>query len=110
MTTSFSLHPETFPSVPKLGDPWGSKAGRGMSLGTPGPGQGDHLLGPWQLWCHPPQHPSIPLANCWADEDCPEGEMGTHSHGNLGPVSQCLHWGGGLGSWAGTLGGMLLQA
>lgn len=28
-----------------------------------------------------PQHLSIPLANCWADQDCPEGETGTHSHG-----------------------------
>ncbi|KAI4569139.1 hypothetical protein MJG53_021009, partial [Ovis ammon polii x Ovis aries] len=36
--------------------------------------------GPWRsALC--PQHPSIPLANCWADQDCPEGETGTHSHG-----------------------------
>ncbi|XP_055466266.1 P2X purinoceptor 6 isoform X4 [Psammomys obesus] len=39
-----------------------------------------------QLWdvadfVKPVQHPSVPLANCWADEDCPEGETGTHSHG-----------------------------
>ncbi|XP_004716413.1 P2X purinoceptor 6 [Echinops telfairi] len=29
----------------------------------------------------PPQHPSVPLAACWADEDCPPGEKGSHSHG-----------------------------
>ncbi|XP_020929701.1 P2X purinoceptor 6 isoform X4 [Sus scrofa] len=39
-----------------------------------------------------PQHPSIPLANCWADEDCPEGETGTHSHGIK--TGQCVVFNG----------------
>ncbi|XP_057348371.1 P2X purinoceptor 6 isoform X3 [Manis pentadactyla] len=39
------------------------------------------LATPEQVQGRCPEHPSIPLANCWADEDCPEGEMGTHSHG-----------------------------
>ncbi|XP_012321947.1 P2X purinoceptor 6 isoform X2 [Aotus nancymaae] len=40
----------------------------------------------------PPQHPSVPLANCWADEDCPEGERGTHSHGIK--TGQCVAFNG----------------
>nr|XP_054325098.1 P2X purinoceptor 6 isoform X7 [Pongo pygmaeus] len=40
----------------------------------------------------PPQHPSVPLANCWADEDCPEGERGTHSHGIK--TGQCVVFNG----------------
>ncbi|KAM9746650.1 P2X purinoceptor 6 isoform 3-T3 [Dama dama] len=40
----------------------------------------------------PPQHPSIPLANCWADQDCPEGETGTHSHGIK--TGQCVVFNG----------------
>ncbi|XP_055108308.2 P2X purinoceptor 6 isoform X4 [Symphalangus syndactylus] len=40
----------------------------------------------------PPQHPSVPLANCWADEDCPEGERGTHSHGVK--TGQCVVFNG----------------
>ncbi|XP_063126361.1 P2X purinoceptor 6 isoform X4 [Rattus norvegicus] len=39
-----------------------------------------------------PQHPSVPLANCWADEDCPEGEMGTYSHGIK--TGQCVAFNG----------------
>ncbi|XP_033614557.1 P2X purinoceptor 6 isoform X1 [Fukomys damarensis] len=39
-----------------------------------------------------PQHPSVPLANCWADEDCPEGETGTHSHGIK--TGQCVVFNG----------------
>ncbi|KAK2490382.1 hypothetical protein MC885_009717, partial [Smutsia gigantea] len=38
------------------------------------------LATPEQVQGRCPEHPSIPLANCWANEDCPEGEMGTHSH------------------------------
>ncbi|KAB1255691.1 P2X purinoceptor 6 [Camelus dromedarius] len=38
------------------------------------------------------QHPSIPLASCWADEDCPEGEAGTHSHGIK--TGQCVVFNG----------------
>uniref|UniRef100_A0ABK0LJJ1 Purinergic receptor P2X 6 n=1 Tax=Rattus norvegicus TaxID=10116 RepID=A0ABK0LJJ1_RAT len=38
------------------------------------------------------QHPSVPLANCWADEDCPEGEMGTYSHGIK--TGQCVAFNG----------------
>lgn len=52
-----------------------------------------------------PQHPSIPLANCWADEDCPEGETGTHSHGNW-PCLAASPLQGGSGP-GGLLGGML---
>ncbi|ERE76324.1 P2X purinoceptor 6 [Cricetulus griseus] len=40
----------------------------------------------------PSQHPSVPLANCWADEDCPEGETGTHSHGIK--TGQCVVFNG----------------
>ncbi|XP_053443398.1 uncharacterized protein LOC128583282 isoform X3 [Nycticebus coucang] len=39
------------------------------------------LVTPTQVQGRCPEHPSVPLANCWADEDCPEGETGTHSHG-----------------------------
>nr|XP_019613268.1 PREDICTED: P2X purinoceptor 6 isoform X4 [Rhinolophus sinicus] len=39
------------------------------------------LVTPEQVQGRCPEHPSIPLANCWAHEDCPEGETGTHSHG-----------------------------
>ncbi|KAB0362998.1 hypothetical protein FD754_007154 [Muntiacus muntjak] len=39
-----------------------------------------------------PEHPSIPLANCWADQDCPEGETGTHSHGMK--TGQCVVFNG----------------
>ncbi|XP_039318400.2 P2X purinoceptor 6 isoform X6 [Saimiri boliviensis] len=39
------------------------------------------LVTPAQVQGRCPEHPSVPLANCWADEDCPEGERGTHSHG-----------------------------
>uniref|UniRef100_A0A2I2YEX2 ATP receptor n=1 Tax=Gorilla gorilla gorilla TaxID=9595 RepID=A0A2I2YEX2_GORGO len=42
------------------------------------------LVTPAQVQGRCPEHPSVPLANCWADEDCPEGERGTHSHGNCG--------------------------
>ncbi|XP_058388079.1 P2X purinoceptor 6 isoform X8 [Diceros bicornis minor] len=38
------------------------------------------LVTPEQVQGRCPEHPSIPLANCWADEHCPEGETGTHSH------------------------------
>nr|XP_037850674.1 P2X purinoceptor 6 isoform X2 [Chlorocebus sabaeus] len=39
------------------------------------------LVTPAQVQGRCPEHPSVPLANCWVDEDCPEGERGTHSHG-----------------------------
>ncbi|XP_007953654.2 P2X purinoceptor 6 [Orycteropus afer afer] len=39
------------------------------------------LVTPAQVQGRCPEHPSVPLAACWADEDCPEGETGTHSHG-----------------------------
>ncbi|XP_062943078.1 P2X purinoceptor 6 isoform X2 [Cynocephalus volans] len=39
------------------------------------------LVTPAQVQGRCPEHPSVPLANCWEDEDCPEGEAGTHSHG-----------------------------
>ncbi|XP_036987376.2 LOW QUALITY PROTEIN: P2X purinoceptor 6 [Artibeus jamaicensis] len=39
------------------------------------------LVTPQQVQGKCPEHPSIPLASCWAHEDCPEGETGTHSHG-----------------------------
>uniref|UniRef100_F7AWH5 Uncharacterized protein n=1 Tax=Equus caballus TaxID=9796 RepID=F7AWH5_HORSE len=35
--------------------------------------------------------PSIPLGTCWADEDCPEGETGMHSHGNCGVIFNGTH-------------------
>ncbi|XP_028335900.1 P2X purinoceptor 6 isoform X2 [Physeter macrocephalus] len=38
------------------------------------------LVTPEQVQGRCPEHPSIPLASCWADQDCPEGETGTHSH------------------------------
>lgn len=43
------------------------------------------------------QHPSVPLANCWDDKDCPEGETGTYSHGNCGcgPLAPLLEQGEG---------------
>nr|XP_058897170.1 P2X purinoceptor 6 isoform X10 [Kogia breviceps] len=40
------------------------------------------LVTPEQVQGRCPEHPSIPLASCWADQDCPEGETGTHSHGS----------------------------
>ncbi|KAL6046628.1 hypothetical protein STEG23_017534 [Scotinomys teguina] len=40
----------------------------------------------------PSQHPSVPLANCWDDKDCPEGETGTHSHGIK--TGQCVVFNG----------------
>nr|XP_012632109.1 P2X purinoceptor 6 isoform X9 [Microcebus murinus] len=39
------------------------------------------LVTPSQVQGRCPEHPSVPLANCWTDKDCPEGEKGTHSHG-----------------------------
>ncbi|XP_006894672.1 PREDICTED: P2X purinoceptor 6 [Elephantulus edwardii] len=39
------------------------------------------LVMPPQVQGRCPEHPSVPLAACWTDKDCPEGEMGTHSHG-----------------------------
>ncbi|XP_019487637.1 PREDICTED: P2X purinoceptor 6 isoform X2 [Hipposideros armiger] len=39
------------------------------------------LVTPEQVQGRCPEDPSIPLANCWAHEDCPEGETGTYSHG-----------------------------
>ncbi|XP_029423740.1 P2X purinoceptor 6 isoform X3 [Nannospalax galili] len=39
------------------------------------------LMTPVQVQGRCPEHPSVPLANCWDDKDCPEGETGTHSHG-----------------------------
>ncbi|XP_062038082.1 P2X purinoceptor 6 [Lepus europaeus] len=39
-----------------------------------------------------PEHPSVPLANCWTDEDCPEGETGTYSHGIK--TGQCVVFNG----------------
>ncbi|XP_014597588.3 P2X purinoceptor 6 isoform X1 [Equus przewalskii] len=42
------------------------------------------LVTPEQVQGRCPEAPSIPLANCWSDEDCPEGETGTHSHGPMG--------------------------
>ncbi|XP_037353600.1 P2X purinoceptor 6 [Talpa occidentalis] len=50
------------------------------------------LVTPKQVQGTCPEHPSIPLANCWADEDCPEGEMGTHSHGIK--TGQCVVFNG----------------
>ncbi|GAB1300067.1 P2X purinoceptor 6 [Apodemus speciosus] len=39
------------------------------------------LVTPAQVQGRCPEHPSVPLATCWADDDCPEGEKGTYSHG-----------------------------
>uniref|UniRef100_A0A8C3W281 P2X purinoceptor n=1 Tax=Catagonus wagneri TaxID=51154 RepID=A0A8C3W281_9CETA len=50
------------------------------------------LVTPEQVQGRCPEHPSIPLANCWADEDCPEGETGTHSHGIK--TGQCVVFNG----------------
>ncbi|XP_027432339.1 P2X purinoceptor 6 isoform X2 [Zalophus californianus] len=50
------------------------------------------LVTPEQVQDRCPEHPSIPLANCWADEDCPEGETGTHSHGIK--TGQCVEFNG----------------
>ncbi|XP_052596011.1 P2X purinoceptor 6 isoform X2 [Peromyscus californicus insignis] len=43
------------------------------------------LVTPAQVQGRCPEHPSVPLANCWEDKDCPEGETGTYSHGQGGP-------------------------
>nr|XP_055108314.1 P2X purinoceptor 6 isoform X10 [Symphalangus syndactylus] len=50
------------------------------------------LVTPAQVQGRCPEHPSVPLANCWADEDCPEGERGTHSHGVK--TGQCVVFNG----------------
>uniref|UniRef100_A0A8I3WYP8 Purinergic receptor P2X 6 n=1 Tax=Callithrix jacchus TaxID=9483 RepID=A0A8I3WYP8_CALJA len=50
------------------------------------------LVTPAQVQGRCPEHPSVPLANCWADEDCPEGERGTHSHGIK--TGQCVVFNG----------------
>ncbi|XP_058388078.1 P2X purinoceptor 6 isoform X7 [Diceros bicornis minor] len=50
------------------------------------------LVTPEQVQGRCPEHPSIPLANCWADEHCPEGETGTHSHGIK--TGQCVEFNG----------------
>ncbi|XP_040607083.1 P2X purinoceptor 6 isoform X2 [Mesocricetus auratus] len=50
------------------------------------------LVTPAQVQGRCPEHPSVPLANCWADEDCPEGETGTHSHGIK--TGQCVVFNG----------------
>ncbi|ERE76325.1 P2X purinoceptor 6 [Cricetulus griseus] len=50
------------------------------------------LVTPAQVQGKCPEHPSVPLANCWADEDCPEGETGTHSHGIK--TGQCVVFNG----------------
>nr|XP_045219873.1 P2X purinoceptor 6 isoform X3 [Macaca fascicularis] len=50
------------------------------------------LVTPAQVQGRCPEHPSIPLANCWVDEDCPEGERGTHSHGVK--TGQCVVFNG----------------
>ncbi|XP_015442271.1 P2X purinoceptor 6 [Pteropus alecto] len=47
---------------------------------------------PKQVQGRCPEHPSIPLANCWTHEDCPEGETGTHSHGIK--TGQCVVFNG----------------
>ncbi|XP_073745687.1 P2X purinoceptor 6 isoform X4 [Callorhinus ursinus] len=54
--------------------------------------RGEPYPGPLATLLSPPQHPSIPLANCWADEDCPEEETGTHSHGIK--TGQCVEFNG----------------
>ncbi|XP_047416407.1 P2X purinoceptor 6 isoform X3 [Sciurus carolinensis] len=50
------------------------------------------LVTPAQVQGKCPEHPSIPLANCWVNEDCPEGETGTHSHGIK--TGQCVVFNG----------------
>ncbi|XP_077806855.1 P2X purinoceptor 6 isoform X4 [Macaca mulatta] len=50
------------------------------------------LVTPAQVQGRCPEHPSVPLANCWVDEDCPEGERGTHSHGVK--TGQCVVFNG----------------
>lgn len=50
------------------------------------------LVTPAQVQGRCPEHPSVPLANCWADQDCPEGETGTHSHGTK--TGQCVVFNG----------------
>lgn len=50
------------------------------------------LVTPEQVQGRCPEAPSIPLANCWSDEDCPEGETGTHSHGIK--TGQCVIFNG----------------
>ncbi|XP_066221521.1 P2X purinoceptor 6 isoform X3 [Saccopteryx leptura] len=50
------------------------------------------LVTPQQVQGRCPEHPSIPLANCWAHEDCPEGETGTYSHGIK--TGQCVVFNG----------------
>ncbi|XP_045391104.1 P2X purinoceptor 6 isoform X2 [Lemur catta] len=50
------------------------------------------LVTPTQVQGRCPEHPSVPLANCWTDEDCPEGETGTHSHGVK--TGQCVVFNG----------------
>nr|XP_020852391.1 P2X purinoceptor 6 isoform X2 [Phascolarctos cinereus] len=41
----------------------------------------DFLATPEQVQGTCPEHPSVPLAPCLADEDCPVGEILSHSHG-----------------------------
>ncbi|XP_021107910.1 P2X purinoceptor 6 isoform X3 [Heterocephalus glaber] len=50
------------------------------------------LVTPAQVQGRCPEHPSVLLANCWTDEDCPEGETGTHSHGIK--TGQCVVFNG----------------
>ncbi|KAM4856544.1 P2X purinoceptor 6 isoform X1 [Urocitellus parryii] len=50
------------------------------------------LVTPDQVQGKCPEHPSIPLANCWVNEDCPKGETGTHSHGIK--TGQCVEFNG----------------
>ncbi|XP_044921214.1 P2X purinoceptor 6 isoform X2 [Mustela putorius furo] len=50
------------------------------------------LVTPEQVQDRCPEHPSVPLANCLADEDCPEGETGIHSHGIK--TGQCVEFNG----------------
>uniref|UniRef100_A0A8C8U1H0 Purinergic receptor P2X, ligand-gated ion channel, 6 n=1 Tax=Peromyscus maniculatus bairdii TaxID=230844 RepID=A0A8C8U1H0_PERMB len=50
------------------------------------------LVTPAQVQGRCAEHPSVPLANCWEDKDCPEGETGTHSHGIK--TGQCVVFNG----------------
>nr|XP_048308319.1 P2X purinoceptor 6 isoform X2 [Myodes glareolus] len=50
------------------------------------------LVTPAQVQGRCPEHPSVPLANCWDDKDCPEGETGTYSHGIK--TGQCVVFNG----------------
>ncbi|XP_014442252.1 P2X purinoceptor 6 isoform X1 [Tupaia chinensis] len=50
------------------------------------------LVMPTQVQGRCPENPAIPLASCWADEDCPEGETGTFSHGIK--TGQCVVFNG----------------